>query len=433
MRPTMRKCGALLVVLSLGVVTAASDEIRSARPERLGMSTERMVRIDALMEREIREGRLAGAVCVLARHGKVAYCKAFGTQNLEWKTPMAQDAVFRIYSMTKPVTSVGLMMLYEEGLFRLSDPVCWYLPEFEDVKVAVEETDPETGKTTFKTVPVRRPIIIRDLLRHTSGITYSPPAGTTLAEMYKEADLFNPDRTLEQMVKRLSGLPLLYQPGTYYEYGFSVDVVGRLIEVLADMPYEEYIGERILDPLEMKDTGFYVPEAQASRLAGLYRAGEGRKLEPVQPGEELVWDFLRPHPMPSPGGGLVSTAGDYLRFAQMLLNGGKLGKVRLLSPKTVELMTQNHLVDGIEKPWWAPAGFGLGFAVEEEPGAAGVIGSEGTFGWSGAASTRCWIDPKEDMVVLLMVQILGDCPLEELFKIAAYQAVTESCYFEVEH
>ena len=409
----------------LAVATASSNEIRMGRPDRLGMSVARMARIDTLMEREIREGRLAGAVCLLARHGKIAYYKAFGTQDVATGTPMTKDTIFRVYSMTKPITSVGLMMLYEEGLFRLSDPVAWYLPEFKNAVVAVEEIDPDTGKAAFKTVPVRRPIIIRDLLRHTSGISYGPPPDTTLGKMYKEADLFNPDRTLEQMVKRLSDLPLMYQPGTMYEYGFSVDVAGRLIEVLANMPYEQYIKQRILDPLGMNDTAFYVPQGKAIRLAGLYRAGDDGKIGPVPPGDDLAWDFLQPHAMPSPGGGLVSTAADYVRFAQMLLNGGELGNVRLLSPKTVELMTQNHLVDGIDKPWWGPAEFGLGFAIEQDPGTAGQIGSKGTFGWGGAASTRCWIDPKEDMVTLLMVQILGDCPLEDLFKIVAYQAIKE--------
>lgn len=422
----MRKVYTVVALLGLVVVQAASsNEIRAGRPERLGMSPDRMVRIDNLMEREIAEGKLAGAVCLLARHGKVAYFKAFGSQNVAEGTPMSKDTLFRIYSMTKPVTSVGLMMLYEEGLFRLSDPVEWYLPEFKDAVVAVEEAEPDSGDASFKTVPARRPIIVRDLLRHTSGISYGPPENTTLGKLYKEADLFNPERTLEQMVKRLSELPLLYQPGTMYEYGFSVDVAGRLIEVLSGVPYEQFLKERIFDPLDMKDTGFCVPLEKADRLAALYRAGKGGKLENVPSDEALAWDFLEPHAMPSPGGGLVSTAGDYIRFAQMLLNRGELGNIRLLSPKTVELMTQNHLVDGIDTPWWAPSGFGLGFAIEREPGAEGQLGSEGTFGWSGAASTRCWIDPKEDMVLLLMVQILGDCPLEELFKIVAYQTLVE--------
>lgn len=421
----MKRLFAIVLLLSVATPSASPDEIPAGRPERLGMSETRMANINTLIQREIEEGRLAGAVCVIARHGQIAYLNAFGQQDVGKGVPVSEDTIFRIYSMTKPVTSVGLMMLYEQGLFRLSDPLEWYLPEFKDAAVAVEDADPDTGEKTFKTVAARRPIIIRDLLRHTSGISYWPPTDTTLGKLYQEADLFNPERSLEEMVKRLSELPLMYQPGTMYEYGFSVDVAGRLIEVLAGMPYAQFVKERILDPLEMHDTGFHVPKNKAHRLATLYRAEQDGKIGPVPAGEELAWDFLSPHPMPSPGGGLVSTARDYLRFAQMVLNGGALGNVRLLSPKTVELMTQNHLVDGIDKPWWAPAGFGLGFAIEDEPGTEGVIGSEGTFGWSGAASTRCWIDPKEDMVVLLMVQILGDCPLEERFKIVAYQAIVE--------
>ncbi len=422
----MRRMTTAFLLLGMLVLAAASaEEIRAGRPERLGMASDRLARIDALMEREIDAGRLAGSVCVVARHGKIAYYRAFGKQDLLSDTPAAKDTMFRIYSMTKPITSVALMLLYEEGRFRLSDPVAWYLPEFDHAVVALEDPQGAAASAAFKTVPVNRPIIIRDLLRHTSGISYWPPANTTLAKMYKEADLFNPNRTLEAMVKRLSELPLLYQPGTRFEYGFSVDVVGRLIEVLAGMPYERFVKERVLDPLGMKDTVFWAPEEKAARLAGLYRAREGGKIGPLNSDEELAWDFTKPRAMPSPGGGLVSTAGDYLHFAQMLLSGGALGNVRLLSPKTVELMTQNHLVDGITKSWDAPAGFGLGFGIERDPGAAGVIGSEGTFGWSGAASTRCWIDPKEDMVAILMVQIFGDCPLEELFKIAVYQAIVK--------
>lgn len=422
----MRQLAGVMALFGLLVVaTASPEEIRTGTPRGLGLSADRMGRIDALVQRQIAEGRVVGAVGLVARHGRIAYLKGFGRQGSEAATPMAKDTIFRVYSMTKPITSVALMMLYEEGLFRLEDPVELYLPEFKDAKVAVEETNPQTGAKDFKTVPAQRPIIIRDLLRHTSGISYGPPADTTLGKMYEEADLFNPNRTLEQMVKKLSELPLLYQPGTMYEYGFSVDVAGRLIEVLSHMPYEAYIRERILGPLQMKDTDFYVPDAKTGRFAALYRADAKGMAGPVPPGEKLGWNFLKPPTMPSPGGGLVSTAEDYLRFAQMLLNGGKLGRVRLLSPKTVELMTQNHLVKGIDKPWWAPAGFGLGFSIEDDPGTAGQIGSKGTFGWSGAASTQCWIDPKEDMITILMVQVLGDCPLQELFKIVAYQAIEE--------
>jgi len=422
----MRQHIGILAMLGLLVAAnALSDELRAGRPGRLGMSAERMDRIDALLQRHVDEGRAVGAVGVVARHGRIAYCRAFGNQDGESGTPMRKDSIFRVYSMTKPITSVGLMMLYEEGRFRLKDPVEWYLPEFKDAKVAVEEVDPATGKRTFKTVPARRPIIIRDLLRHTSGISYGPPNDTTLGKMYEEADLFNPERTLQEMVSRLSELPLLYQPGTMYEYGFSVDVAGRLIEVIANKPYEVFLKERVFDPLGMKDTAFYVPETEVGRLAGLYRANGQGKVEPVPSGEGIAWNFLKPPTMPSPGGGLVSTADDYLQFAQMLLNGGKLGKARLLSPKTVELMTQNHLVKGIDKPWWGPSEFGLGFFVEEEPGTAGQIGSKGTFGWSGAASTHCWVDPNEEMITLFMVQILGDTPLPELFKIVAYQTIEE--------
>lgn len=406
------------------VVTVSADEIKTAPPQKVGLSAERMERIDGLLQRHVADGKAVGAVGLVARHGKIAYCKAFGNQDAETCVPMTTNTIFRVYSMTKPITSVGLMMLYEEGRFRLQDPLFWYLPEFKDMKVAVEEKDPETGETTFTTVPTRRHIIIRDLLRHTSGISYNPPPETTLGKMYLEANLFTPDQTLEELVNKLSKLPLVYQPGTRYEYGFSVDVIGRLIEVISGQPYEVYMKEQVLDPLGMTDTAFYVPEEKVSRFAQLYQASEDGTLKPVPVGEGLAWPFLKPTAMPSPGGGLVSTARDYLRFAQMLLNGGELDGVRLLSPKTIELMTQDHL-QGIEKPWWGPAEFGLGFYVEQDPGTAGQIGSKGTFGWSGAASTQCWVDPEEDMITLFMIQTLGDCPLTELFKITAYQTIVE--------
>ncbi len=415
-------CLTVLFCLLVGAV-ASADEMKMGNPKKLGLSGERMGRIDAMLERNIAEGKAVGAVGVIARHGKIAYLKAFGQQDCDNGPAMGEDTIFRVYSMTKPLTAVGLMMLYEQGLFRLEDPVWWYLPEFKDMKVAVEETDAKTGEKVFTTVPAERAITVRDLLRHTSGIGYGAPPETTLGKMYEEAKLFDPSCTLAEIVKKLSELPLMYHPGKYYEYGFSIDVAGRLIEVLSGKPYDVYMKEHLFDPLGMMDTGFYVPAEKMARFAGLYCMKEN-KLEAVPVGEKIAWDFTKPPTMLSPGGGAVSTARDYLKFAQMLLNKGEFNGVQFLSPKTIQLMTEDHLGD-IARPWWAPKELGLVFSIEKEPGTEGKLGSKGTFGWSGAASTQCWVDPSEDMVTLFMVQVLGDCYLPELFKITAYQTIVK--------
>lgn len=403
----------LAVLIALTVVLAApragaDPGLPTATPSELGLSQERLDRVSDRIRSDIEEGRAAGVVAIIARHGRVGWFEAHGKQDLDSGTPMRKDTIFRLYSMTKPITSVALMILYEEGHFRMKDPVADYLPEFKDVKVAVEKEDPETGEKTIEEVAPERPMTIRDLLRHTSGLDYGGAPGTPRFKRFQEADLWDPNRTLEDFTKVLAGLPLRHHPGTVWEYGFSTDVAARLVEVFSGMPLDRFIDERICKPLGMVDAGFYVPEEKWNRFAALYRWPKGGTLElmPVE-ANLLRHDFSKRPVFLSGGGGMVSTAADYLRFSQMLLNRGELDGVRILSPKTVDFMTKNHL-EGLDSGWMAAATFGLGFFVEPKPGVMNEVGSGNTFGWGGAANTRFWIDPKEDLVGIYMVQAFSD-------------------------
>lgn len=406
----------------------SAEPFKDVRPERAGMSKERLDRIGALVNKAVEDHQTAGGVALVARQGKIVYFEAFGSQDSASGVPMQKDSIFRIYSMSKPITSVAVMMLYEEGKFRLRDPLSKYLPEFGHSKVAKEETDAETGEKKLTLVDPVRPIQIRDLLRHTAGIPYVP-TNPELAKLYMEADLFNADKyDLEAAIKRLAELPLSTQPGTMMEYGFSTDVLGRLVEVWSGMPFDQFLQQRLFGPLGMVDTGFFVPSAKADRLATLYRLDNTTgAIVPVSSQESLLKNdyFSRPSLL-SGGGGMVGTAMDYLRFSQMLLNGGELDGVRILSPKTIELMTQNHLED-VPESLLPGLRFGLGFFVTDKLGRAGEIGSEGSYGWGGAAQTRFVIDPKEDLICIFMVQTYADdYPLSDKISQLAYQAVVES-------
>lgn len=377
------------------------------------MSSERLERLTAMMRSHVDAGHVAGALSLVYRRGELVHLQTTGYRDLERRLPMTGDALFRIYSMSKPVTSVAVMMLYEAGHFRLSTPVRDILPEFGNLAV-YDATAPD-GRS-----PLKRPVTVEDLLTHTSGLTYGQVLGGTTAvdSMYQAAEILWGAPTLEGFVSDLSEIPLLYQPGTAWHYGVSIDVLGRVVEVVSGQAFDEYLDEHLFTPLGMHDTGFEVPPEDADRLAGLYEVGADGVLKPSDSASDYfdVTFF-------SGGGGLVSSAGDYLRFCRMLLNGGELDGVRILSPKTVDLMMMNHL----EVPYTPGFGFGLGGQVVTDVARTARLGSEGTFSWSGAANTYFFIDRKEELIALAWTQLFpyGRYEMHDALRIAVYQALTE--------
>ena len=319
-------------VLSVTVLKAQS--LPQVSPAQVGLSQERLNRIRPAMERDIAQGEMAGAIGLIARHGKIAYFEAYGMADREANKPMAKDAIFRMYSMTKAVVAVSVMTLYEEGRFSLHDSIAKFLPEFAHMKVAVEKTDPATGKSSYSTVPAARDITILDLMRHTSGLNYAGPRGEAGELIYKKVlgDMHYP---LSEFIRRLASAPLVHQPGTVWDYSYSIDVLARLVEVVSGKSIDEYFSEHIFKPLHIVDTGYYVPEAKWNRLAVLYTPYPGGT---AQRSNSPAQESYKKKPVLMMGGsGLVSTASDYARFVQMLLNGGELDDVRILSPKTVDL------------------------------------------------------------------------------------------------
>ncbi|MEP7274635.1 MAG: serine hydrolase domain-containing protein, partial [Acidobacteriota bacterium] len=382
----------------------------------------------------VAEKHIPGAIGLIARRGKIAYQQAFGMADMEAGTPMRMDTIHRIYSMSKPITSVAVMMLYEEGKFQLNDPVAKYLPEFAKMQVGIEEKDPATGKMVLKTVPAKRPITVRDLLRHTAGLTYGFFGDTLVDREYRKAKILG-DLNLADFVKNLSQMPLLFEPGTRWNYSVSVDVLGRLVEVISGKTFDQFLQERIFVPLAMSDTGFFVPASKKGRLAKLYRPTPDGKVEAAPTcanRQECTEKFPNAAPtyleqpsLLSGGGGLASTTYDYLRFCQMLIGGGQYGGKRLLSRKTVELMSSDNL--GSIPIGMAGYGFGLGFAVSKAPGEAGMMGSPGEYNWGGAAGTKFWIDPKEELIGIFMIQILPHTGLEygNEFRVLTYQSIAD--------
>ncbi len=412
-----------LLVLS----TARAQEVPVVKPETVGLSSERLERISSAVQRSIDDKRIAGAVTLVARRGHVAWFKAQGMADREAGKPMRTDSMFRICSMTKPITSLAVMMLYEEGHFLLEDPVSKYLPEFKNPKVLVK---PASGAPY--TIPATHEITIRDLLRHTSGITYNWNAD--LGPLYKEANVANGllqyDGTIGDSIKRLAGLPLLFNPGEKWEYSLGVDVLGRLVEVVSGKPLDEFFRTRIFEPLGMKDTYFYPPDNKLERLATAYTYYDEKGLNrfPDTPITEGPFTYSADYPVSGPkklfsgGAGLVSTAADYMRFCQMMLDGGKAGNTRLLSRKSVELMTQDQLGKVS-----ADQGFGLGFGVDGVKTPLAELGSPGEYNWGGFFYTAFSIDPKEQMIVIFMGQLhpAGDLSLNRQTHELAYQAIID--------
>ena len=392
---------ACFLMLAGAAAFAQAAPLPEASPEEVGMSTERLGRIDAAMQKAVDSGELPGAVVLIARDGQLVYAKSFGWQDRAKNIPMANDSIFRLYSMTKPVVSVAAMMLVEEGRLGLQEPVSKYIPEFKEMKVGVESKDAE-GKPVITLVDAKRQITVQDLLRHTSGLTYGVlGASNAIKKMYLDAQIFSQKWVLADFVKALARLPLEFQPGTTWEYGHSTDVLGRVVEVASGQSLDVFLAGRIFEPLKMVDTAFQVPPEKLDRLA--------QAMPDVYTGKtpELI-DFSKPQTFFAGGHGLVSTAADYLRFAQMLANGGELEGTRILGPRTVEYMTSNHVNPQIDKgPAYLPGpgyGFGLGFATRIDRGQSEWPGSPGDFFWSGYAGTYFWVDPEEELVPVLMTQ-----------------------------
>lgn len=438
MKPFSRNVVSIL--LGLTCLAAWGNGMPSVEPEAVGFSSERLDRLTGAMRKHLEEGHFTGAVAAIARKGKIAYFETFGDQDREEAIAMDEDTIFRIYSMSKAITGVAVMMLYEEGHFFLNDPVSKYLPAFRGQQVAVEgaenaensrkrksKKNSENEEKALETVSADREMTIRDLLRHTSGITYGSPR-TKTGHLYREAGVGDRDITIEEMVKRLGTVPLEFHPGTNWQYGLSIDVLGRLVEVISGMTFDAFLEERLFAPLGMNDTAFHVPEEKHSRLVRLYAptAKEQVKLSTSSAQDS----YLTAPTRLSGGGGLVSTTMDYLRFCQMLLNNGELGGTRILGRKAVELMRTDHMGDippGGLLGNRRGSGFGLTFAVNLGPGRSGELGSAGEYSWGGAAGTRFWIDPEEELVGVFMVNILPysvpDYGRE--FKLLTYQALVD--------
>ncbi len=398
--------------------SSAVGELPSVKPEQVGLSPERLERITAAIQSDVERGRLAGAIGVVARRGKIAYWQTFGMADREAGRTMSPDSIFRIYSMTKPIVGAALMTLYEEGRFALRDQVRRYIPELGGLEVL-------DGNSTTK---ARREMTVQDLMRHTAGMGYG--AGDTAADRkFRELDVLGGNRSTDDFIRKLAQLPLKHHPGAAWEYSVSVDVQGGLIEVLSGQDLATFLHERIFGPLDMSDTGFTVPEAKQGRFVQMYiKSADGKGIEPASPDRSAgYYDY--DSKWFSGGGGLVSTTRDYLRFCQMMLNGGTLGGQRILSRKTIELMTRDH-VAGIRRA--SPVlgdgyGFGLDFAVHVDRAKSGINGSLGEYNWSGLAGTSFWIDPAEQLIGLYMIQLLpprfGDG--REQFKRLAYQAIAD--------
>jgi CubicO group peptidase (beta-lactamase class C family) len=404
-----------------------------ASPESAGMSQTGFDRVENHLKRcYIDAGRFPGTQLLVYRRGKVVHSAVQGFADVERKAPVKDDTIFRIYSMTKPITSVAFMMLFEEGRVALDEPVHKYIPEWKNLGVFVAGIAP-----AFLTRPPSRPMLIVDLLRHTSGLTYGFQQRTNVDAAYREKKLgaVEKDGTLQSMIEDLATIPLEFSPGEAWNYSVATDVLGYLIGKISGKPFEQFVRERILDPLGMTDTGFHVPADKAHRLAACYSAEKGGMVLQDDPTKS---SFLSPPSFISGGGGLCSTAADYLTFCRALLNGGELGGVRLLGPKTLALMTSNHLPGGRELPEMSRSlfseaayngvGFGLGFSVTMDPAKTLIPGSPGEYAWGGAATTSFWIDPAEELITIFMTQVLPSSayPLRRELRTLVYAAITDS-------
>jgi CubicO group peptidase (beta-lactamase class C family) len=418
----------LALFVALSAAQARDVSIPQAKPETVGFSSERLQRLDAGMKAYVDSKQLAGISTTVARHGQVVHRAVYGQADLASSKALRDDTIFRIYSMTKPITGVAMMILYEEGKWKPSDPISRHIPEFKDLKV-FKSLDAD-GKPVLE-APAHPPTV-GELMSHTAGFTYGLFGASPVDKMYQQANLLGA-ASLQQFIERLAPLPLAYQPGQGWVYSVSVDVQGYLVEKLSGKPFPEFLRERVFEPLGMNDTGFFVPQSKLSRLATVYQGGaQGLTAMPNDPNVSKAPGF------PSGGGGLYSTAGDYLRFAQMLANDGELSGVRILAPSSVELMTSNHVPPAVKDAqkfgigaYRMQPGFGFGFdvAIYEEPAKLGTTAGKGTYLWDGIAGTWFWIDPTNDVVFVGMIQRWMSSPpqpnIEDMSRTLTMQALTD--------
>lgn len=393
-------------------------------PDRVGFSPERLARVNAHMQRYVDQGKVAGIVTLIARKGDLCHFEAFGQRDIERNLAMETDTIFRIYSMTKPVTSVAAMMLFEEGLFQLDDPVANFIPAFRETKVCVE---PDFHG--LKLVEQAPQMTIRHLMTHTAGLSYGFFEDSPIEKRYQNAKM-EKSENLEEMVHKIATIPLFFQPGSSWRYSFATDVLGYLIEVLSGMPLNRFFQEKIFQPLGMNETGFQVAEKNIDRFAAMYEVRLNGKNRLADDPQDSPW--TRPITLFSGGGGLVSTAGDYLRFCQMLQNRGELNGTRILGPKTHELMVMNQIPDWMLPIGVGPSpmhGFGWGLSGRYlmDVAKSGMPGNPGSYGWAGMANTYFWIDPVDEITGIIMTQLLpsGHYPLSREFRILTYQALIE--------
>ena len=420
----------LLIFIHLFVPFVYGKDLVTSAPETVGMSSDRLARIDGHLNRTVDQQRVKGIVAMVARKGKVVYHKAFG--NMDEGKAMQKDAIFRICSMSKPITAVAVMMLWEQGLFELNTPLHAFVPEFKDVKVLVKDKAEEKG---YKLITAKQPITIRHLLAHTSGISYGFWAQPYVSQFYLDNNVSDglsvTDGTISEGIKRLAKCPLLFHPGEGWEYGLNNDVLGHVVEVVSGMSFDKYLQKNIFEPLNMKDTFFFVPDEKVSRLAAVYEpAKEGglKKLarKVVTKGylsttNSLIYSpfysYNGPKTYFSGGGGLHSTANDYMRFCQMMLNGGEIDGVRILSPTTIDLMIGNHMGD--HKIWWMPVEgmrYGLGFMVITDRYPSASVLPNGTYSWGGFYHTRFYINPKHNLIAMHFSQIYPNNQVDDVIR-----------------
>ena len=391
-----------VVAVAIALPALAADPLPRATPESVGMSSERLARIGAALRADIDKGRIPGAVVAIARKGKLVYFEAFGYLDKAAGTKMTTDAIFNIASMTKPMVTAGALMLFEEGRLPIDDPLSNYLPQFAKMRVAVMSPD---NSAIIDTVPAARQITIQDLMRHTSGIIYGGRGTTAVHKLYPASS--SSVASGAELLAKLSAAPLLYQPGTVWDYGFSIDLVGLVVERISGQSLGQYLQQRLLKPLGMVDTGFMVPPEKLARYA------KALPNDPDTGRPQTLADLSKPPGFECGGGCLVSTAGDYMQFAQLLLNRGRHGNTRVLGRKTVEYMLADQLppntknLIGNADPAHADYGFGLGLAVRTTPGVVRLSGSVGDFSWPGASGTNWWGDPKEELTVVFMAHSPG--------------------------
>ena len=421
--PNYLKQLTLAIAITTSFITQAfAQDLEHATPESAGLSEQGIEDLAAGMRKAVDEGNLAGIVSTLIRDGKIVHMDAYGYQDIQDQVPMTEETIFRIFSMTKPITGVALMMLHEEGKFSLEDPVSQYIPELAGLRVAAADGPDGVPETE----PADHEMTIRELMSHTGGLTYGLFSRSQVDSMYQAVNILDANGTLKDMIDKLAEIPLRQQPGSLWHYSVSVDVQGYLVEVLSGQNFAEFLQQRLFDPLNMDDTGFAVPDSDRERFATMYQSGQGGL---TQPQDALGGDSREPVTFYGGGGGLVSTIGDYMKFTQMLANGGELNGVRVLSPESVALMRSNQLPEGMEEiPGYPGNQFGLDFAVVVDPSRNNGM-SEGSYWWWGIGGTWFWIDPVENLTFIGMIQnrnLMYARQLQAISKELVYSAITES-------